>query len=1370
MASPQDSQDPYRLLEHCLSADRPRLRRDLRKLPRRPRTLADVPEALRLAIADSAAKLIARREALPKPDFPPDLPVNQRKDEIAAAIRDNQVVIVCGETGSGKTTQLPKICLELGRGVSGLIGHTQPRRIAARATATRIAQELKSELGATVGFKIRFTDRIGPQSYIKLMTDGILLAETQGDPLLSAYDTLIIDEAHERSLNIDFLLGYLRQLLVKRPDMKLIVTSATLDAERFARHFGTADKPAPVIEVSGRLYPIEMRYRPVERDEPKPARPGEPTPRQDSRGPDRDLYDALVDAVDEAQRSGPGDVLVFLPGEREIREAAEALRKAHHAAGTEILPLFARQSAQEQARVFAPSRGRRVVLATNVAETSLTVPGIRYVIDSGSARVKRYSFRNKVEQLQVEPISQAAANQRAGRCGRVANGICIRLYDEKDFNARPRFTDPEILRSSLAGVILRMKSLHLGHVEDFPFIEPPLRKAIADGYQLLNELGAVDDDNEITPLGQTLAKLPLDPRVGRMILEAKDRQALAEVLVIAASLSVQDVRDRPIDQQQQADTKHKQFDDEKSEFMGTLNLWKWLDESRGGHGHHEPGAPEKHKLSHRKHEALLRENFINPRRVREWKDVHTQLHTVVAEHNWRLNGSPATYEQVHLSLLSGLLGNVGCKSDDEEWYLGARGIKFWKHPGANLSKKPGRWILAAELVETTKLYGRGVANIDVQWLVSMGQHLLKKQLLEPHWEKKAAEVVALERATLYGLVVYNNKRVNFGLVNAREAREIFIREALVNDEWETRLPFLAHNRKLINQVEQLEHKSRRQDVLVDDELIYAFYDAQVPPDVMSGATFEKWYRHASRENPKLLHLSREELMRHEAAGITSAAFPKYIRLGGVDCAASYLHEPGDARDGVTVTVPIYALNQVQEERGEWLVPGMLKDKVLALIKSLHQKPRARLVPLPEFAEGFVQSAAFGQGGLMDALLKAVRDKTQLDVKRADFKLDMLSPHLFMNHRVVDEHGRQLGMGRNLPALKAELGSLARGAFQALAALKAQEVVSGGEGASADAAMAVLARPGGPGRSPSPSSQAVAVKPSSGKQGGSSACASTPLTDWTFGELPELMEIQRGGHTLIGFPALVDKGTHVEIDIFDEPDVAAAKHRVGLRRLIALQIKEPLKYLEKNIPDLQKMAMAYMSLGTADELREQVIDVALDRAYLNEPLPSDAASFKARVEEGRTRLNLIAQEVARLAGTVLTEYAAAARKLKDAKPPKDVADDVAAQLQRLMPKRFVSATPYAQLQHFPRYLKGITLRLDKLKGDPARDAQRMTELRPLDQRLVRRLAELKGTHDPRTDEFRWLLEELRISLFAQELRTPQPVSVKRLEKVWAQIGQ
>ena len=1302
---------------------------------------------------------------LPTISFPESLPVSGKRDEIEAALRAHQVIIVCGETGSGKTTQLPKIALSMGRGGWGqvrdpnarrherpkLIGHTQPRRIAASSVAKRIAEELNSPLGEVVGYKVRFQDRLMPGASVKLMTDGILLAETQGDPDLRAYDTIIIDEAHERSLNIDFLLGYLRQLLPRRPDLKVIVTSATIDADRFAQHFASSKGPAPVIMVSGRLFPVEQRYRPFE----------------ESR--EYGLNEAIADGVDELWREGgmggSGDILVFLPGEREIREAADHLRKhlAQHRTVATVLPLFARLSQQEQDEVFRTGGGRRIVLATNVAETSLTVPGIRYVIDSGSARVKRYSFRNKVEQLQIEPISQAAANQRAGRCGRVANGICIRLYDEKDFNARPRFTDPEILRSSLAGVILRMKSLHLGLVDDFPFIEPPLRKAIADGYQLLNELGAVDDNNEITPLGMTLAKLPLDPRVGRMILEAKDRQALTEVLVIAASLSVQDVRDRPIDQQQQADLKHKQFDDEKSEFMGTVKLWKWLDESRGGHGHHEPGAPEKHKLSHRKYEQLLRENFINPRRVREWKDVYAQLHTVVAEHSWRMNGSPATYEQVHLSLLSGLLGNVGCKSEDEDWYLGARGIKFHKHPGANLSKKPGRWILAAELVETTRLYGRGIAGIEQPWLVQMGGHLLKKQMLEPHWEKKAAEVVALERATLYGLVVYNNKRINFGLVNPREAREIFIREALVNDEWETRLPFLAHNRKLINQVEQLEHKSRRQDVLVDEHLIYAFYDAQIPPEVMSGPSFERWYKHDSRENPKLLYLSREELMRHEAAGITSAAFPKVIRLGGVDCSTTYLHEPGDARDGVTVTVPIFALNQVSEERGEWLVPGMLKDKVLALVKSLHQKPRARLVPLPDHAEAFVSTAEFGQGGLMDALLKAVRDKTQLDVKRADFKLDTLSPHLFMNYRVVDAHGRQLGLGRNLPALKAELGALARGAFQALAALKAQEVVDAGTAPAAAPSVASKAPTVAQGR---PQSTAKPANPAAAQ---TTQAASTPLTDWTFGELPELMEIQRGGHTLIGFPALLDKGTHVEIDIFDEPDVAALKHRAGLRRLVALQIREPLKYLEKNIPDLQKMAMAFMPLGTADELRDQVIDVALDRAYLSDPLPTDAASFKARVEEGRTRLNLIAQEVARLAGTVLTEYAAATRKLKDAKPPKDVAEDIAAQLQRLMPKRFVASTPYAQLQHFPRYLKGITLRLDKLKGDPARDAQRLTELKPLDQRHTRRLAELKGTHDARLDEFRWLLEELRISLFAQELRTPQPVSVKRLEKTWAQIG-
>jgi ATP-dependent helicase HrpA len=1276
-------------------------------------------------------------QPVPPITYPESLPVSARREEIARAIREHQVVIVCGETGSGKTTQLPKILLELGRGWGagghGLIGHTQPRRIAASSVAKRIAEELKSPLGEVVGYKVRFQDRIQPGASVKLMTDGILLAETESDPLLRAYDTLVIDEAHERSLNIDFLLGYLRQLLPRRPDLKVVVTSATIDADRFATHFAGSEGPAPVIMVSGRLFPVEQRWRPFEEKR------------------DFNLDDALADAVDELWREGPGDILVFLPGEREIRDAADDLRRhllkqaaasKYRGPPPEILPLFARLSQQEQDRVFEAGNGRRIVLATNVAETSLTVPGIRYVIDTGLARVKRYSWRNKVEQLQIEPVSQAAAQQRAGRCGRVADGICIRLYGEDDFASRPRFTDPEILRSSLAGVILRMKALHLGTVDGFPFIEPPPKKAIADGYALLAELGAVDEENELTPIGRELSRLPLDPRVGRMILEARQREALTEVLIIAAALSGQDVRDRPQDQAQTADQRHQPFDDEKSEFVGTLKLWQWIEAGRG----HGEGDAHPHKLTHRQQEQRLRDSFISPRRVREWRDIHSQLHTVVAEHGWRLNTQPASYEQLHLSLLAGLLGNIGCKSDDEDWYLGARGIKFWRHPGANLSMKPGRWIVAAELVETTRLFGRGLAAIEPQWIPPLAGHLLKTQLLEPHWEKKAAEVVALERATLYGIVIYNNRRVNFGRIDAAAAREIFIREALVGGEWETRLPFLAHNRKLIAQVQELEHKARRQDVLVDDELIHAFYDQQLPPDVCSGASLERWWRDEVKKHPQkqpqLLMLTREELMRHEAAGITTDAFPRQLRLGGIDCVAGYLHEPGDARDGVTVTVPLYALNQVSEERCEWLVPGMLAAKVLALLKTLHQRPRSRLVPLPEFAAEFCELTPFAQGGLMEALLKAVRERTQLAVQRNDFKLEQLSPHLFMNFRIVDEHGRQLGMGRDLAGLKAELGLQARSAFQALAVLKVAPPASAGASSSPPAAR----------------EQAPSALPAEPQR----------HTAWTFGELPELMEVRRGSQVMVGFPALIDRGTHVEVEVFDEPDLAAALHRAGLRRLAALQLKEPLKYLERNIPDLVTLAAHYMPLGTLEELRAQIIDVALDRAFLADPLPSDERSFKARLDEGRARLNLIAQEVARQAGVVLAEHAAALRKLKDSKPAREVADDITAQLQRLVGKRFLLATPWAALQHLPRYLRGVVMRLDKLRADPVRDSQRLAELRPLEQRWLRRVADLKGAPHARLDEYRWLLEELRVSLFAQELRTPQPVSPKRLDKAWAQL--
>ena len=1283
-------------------------------------------------------------------NFPESLPVSGRREEIMAAIAAHQVVIVCGETGSGKTTQLPKIALALGRGRCNappgqgrLIGHTQPRRIAASSVAKRIAEELKSPLGEVVGFKVRFQDRLSRNASVKLMTDGILLAETQTDPLLKAYDTLIIDEAHERSLNIDFLLGYLRQILPRRPDLKVIVTSATIDADRFAQHFRSAAGPAPVIMVSGRMFPVEQRWRPFE----------------ESR--DFGLNEAIAEGVDELWRDPrqAGDILVFLPGEREIREAADHLRgHLQHQPmlrDAQVLPLFARLSQAEQDEIFVLRGKRRIVLATNVAETSLTVPGIRYVVDAGTARVKRYSLRSKVEQLLVEPISQAAANQRAGRCGRVADGICIRLYGEDDFNGRPRFTDPEILRSSLAGVILRMKSLHLGEVEDFPFVEAPSKRAITDGYQLLNELGAVDDNNVLTPVGAELARLPLDPRVGRIILAGRDRQALSEVLVIASALSVQDVRDRPMDMQTQADQAHAKFDDEKSEFSGYLRLWDWLAQARGGHAGQD-GTPT-HKLSNRQHEQLLRQNFVNIRRVREWRDIHSQLLTVVTEHRWKLNEQPASYEQLHMAMLAGLLGNIGLRPEDEDAYLGARGIKFYRHPGAHLKKKPGRWIAAAELVETTRLFGRGIANIEPQWLEEVGGHLLKKQLLDPHWEKKAAEVVALERATLYGLVIYNNRRVPFHRVDAVGAREVFIREGLVAGGWETKLPFAAANKRTIAQVEEMEHKSRRQDVLVDEELIYAYYDKQLPADVYSGRTFEAWWREAIKTNPKLLLLSREELMRHEAAGITTNAFPRTVRLGGVDCAASYLHEPGNARDGLTVTVPLFVLNQVAEERCEWLVPGMLKDKIQALLKSLPQRPRSRFVPLPESAARLAAELPFAQGGLTDTLLKAVRDASSLDVKRTDFKLDMLSPHLFMNLQVVDEHGRQLGMGRNLAALKAELGAQARGAFQALASLKLAATVQAPQ-PQVPATPATAATPATLGKGQAPG------KPKPVVPEGQS------YTAWTFGELPELMEISKGGQSLVGFPALIDGGDAVRIEVFDEPDVAAAKHRAGLRRLFALQIRDALKYLEKNLPDLQKMAVAYMPLGTLEELRTQIIAVALDRAFLLDPLPSDATAFKRRVEEGRGRLTLIANEVARLASGILVEYAGAVRKLKDARPPADVAAEAQQHLQRLMPKRFLEDTPWAQLQHLVRYLKAITLRLDKLRADPARDAARMAELRPQEQRYWRLVADRKGQVDSRMLELRWLLEELRVSFFAQELRTPQPVSVKRLDKTWAQLNQ
>jgi ATP-dependent helicase HrpA len=1295
----------------CLTADARRLLALQREMLRSAPEKRQKPQAdFAALVAQSQAAVAARRGKLPKPEFQADLPVNERRADIAELIAENQVVIVCGETGSGKTTQLPKICLDLGIGARGLVGHTQPRRLAARSVATRLAQELKTQVGAGVGVKIRFHDKSTPESWVKLMTDGILLAESQSDPYLNAYEAIIIDEAHERSLNIDFLLGYLKQLLPKRPDLKLIITSATIDAERFSQHFSGA----PVIEVSGRLFPVEVRYRPVVDINKKDD--------------ERDLYDAIVDAADELSRLGSGDILVFLPGEREIREAAEALRKhalarpgLSSAHAPEILPLFSRLSAGDQDRIFKPSGGqRRIVLATNVAETSLTVPGIRYVIDTGLARVKRYSYRNKVEQLQVEPISQAAARQRAGRCGRVAAGVCVRLYDEADFNARPPFTDPEILRSSLAGVILRMKALKLTDVESFPFIEPPPAKAISDGYALLQELGGLDDDNRLTKVGEALARLPLDPRIGRMLVAARDLGCLSEVLIIAAGLSTQDPRERPQERQQAADEKHKQFADEKSEFLGWVKLWQWFKNAVD------------HKKSNKSLVDTCHAHFLSYLRLREWREVHGQLHAMVTELGWKENELPGTYDAIHMALLSGLLGNIGCKSDESGYYLGARGIRYLIHPSSPLQKKAGKWIMAAEITETTRLFGRCVARIEDGWIEKVGAHLIKRQYFDPHWEKKSMQVAGWERTTLYGIVINPKRRIHYGPLAPAEAREIFIRQGLVAEEidesFAKRWPFFQHNQKQIRDIEKIEHKQRRQDVLVDDELIFAFYDHIIPEGIHNGATFDHWRKSAEQENARLLFLAKDDLMRHSAAGVTTEAFPHTIKVGGVEYGLSYHFEPGSPRDGVTLTLPLAQLNQIPVLRMEWLVPGLLKEKLVQLIKTLPQKIRAKLVPVPEFVEEFIAATAGHDKkmnqGLIPPLIDYILEARGLNargwaVTPDAFRPDALPPHFSMNYKLIDEHGRQLDMNRSLVALRGEWGKEAKEEFAELHETPSEY---------------------------------------------------TQLTDWTFGELPELMEVPVGKQTVIGYPALTDDGETVSLKVFDSAEEAAETHRKGLARLFMLQFKEQVKYFDKNVPGMSQMGMQYMALGSTDELKRQIVDLTFERACLTEPLPITPAAFKARCTEAKARLGLIMQEVCRMVGTVLTEWQAVSKKLPAFKAQAAVVADIEAQLKRLMGKSFVVDTPFERLQHYPRYLKAIGVRLDKLKANPARDAQLMAEYGPLWTNYERRAIQLAkmGTVDPQIEQFRWLLEELRVGLYAQELRTPVPVSVKRLEKQWEGI--
>ena len=1301
--------------------------------------------------------------------FPEQLPVSAQRQVIAEALLAHQVVIVCGETGSGKTTQLPKICLDIGRGsMNGgkLIGHTQPRRIAATATAKRIAQELGTSIGVDVGYQVRFADKTSPGASIKLMTDGILLAETQRDPQLRAYDTLIIDEAHERSLNIDFLLGYLRQLLPKRPDLKLIITSATIDANRFAEHFALGGKPAPVIEVSGRLFPVEQRYAPLEINEGK----------KESKEV-LDIPDAVAQAINQVWRegaSGAGDVLVFLPGEREIRDCAEVLRKDHvlqQRFHPEILSLFARQSVAEQERVFSSGNGRRIILTTNVAETSLTVPNIRYVIDSGLARVKRYSYRNKVEQLQVEPISQAAANQRAGRCGRVSDGICIRLYSEQDFQSRDRFTDPEILRSSLAAVLLRMSALKLAKINEFPFLDRPLGRAIADGIQLLDELGAIEyeaneDDQtrfKLTPIGKQLSDLPLDPRIGRILLAAKDQQALREVTIIASALATQDPRERPLEQAQAADQAHLQFADERSEFLSFIKLWDWYQDALT------------HKHSNRQLENLCRSKFLSPRRLREWRDVYGQLHVMLAEKGWKENTSPATYEQIHLALLTGLLGFVAKKEEDEKsqergsktgGYLGARGIRPFIWPGSTIGKKAGAWFLAGEMQETTRMYARTIAKIEPQWIEKVAAHRLIKSLSDPFWDNRQGEVMAFERGTLYGLPIYHGRRVRYESHDPVAARELLIRQALVQEELFGRMEsaalereiqaeakrkypdsfgFFWHNHQLIKEIEALEHRSRRPDVLVDDDLLFAFYDSRLPKTVLNREGMRAWLKTPGADSQ--MRLAKADLMRHEAAGITVDRYPKKWLVGGSELSLTYHFEPGSPKDGVTLVVPLTLLNQVDGRRCEWLVPGMCEEKTQLLLKSLPQKLRRHLVPLPAYAQSFLErcldSDQFGVGDYVEQLIRDIQKERGIEIARTDFRPEALPQHLFMNFRLIDEHGRQLELDRNLVKLRAEFGGIARDAFQALAQ----------EGA-------VTAKV--------ETSKSGSEKPTIEiSQGG--------YRSWDFGDLPETLEIKKGNKLLFGYPALVDRGESCDLEVFDDLQEAQKIHHQGLRKLFAIANKDTLKSLQKQLPGIRELGLLFINIGSVDALVEQILNVAIERAFMSESLSINAQQFQERLQAGKPRLALIAQEIAKHALNALQANLDVQKKIAQAKASSASAyADIQNQLQGLIFPKFVSDIPYAQLVHLPRYLKAIQMRIDKLRSNPARDAQCQKDWESVARPWQKLLQGSKGSasyvmaEHQGLQDFRWQLEELRVALFAQELRTPSPMSLKRLEKVLASL--
>jgi len=1287
-------------LDQAMIGDRHRLRRQLHELRKRPDE-AKLGQWVEKVQA-SFARVEARRLSVPTVRYDDSLPIAAKRDEIKKVLAEHQVLIIAGETGSGKTTQLPKICLELGRGQHGLIAHTQPRRIAARSVASRVAEELATPLGGLVGYQVRFEDQSDANTLVKLMTDGILLAETQHDRFLERYDTIIVDEAHERSLNIDFLLGYLKTLLPRRPDLKVIITSATIDLQRFSEHFDDA----PIIEVSGRTFPVDTWYRPL-------------TAEQDEEGNqienDLTVDQAILAALDEiaaferSERKTPGDVLVFLPGEREIRDAADMLRKAQ-LRHTEILPLYARLSPAEQQRIFQSHPGRRVVLATNVAETSLTVPGIRYVIDSGTARISRYSYRAKVQRLPIEAVSQASANQRKGRCGRVEPGICIRLYSEEDFLSRPEFTDPEILRTNLAAVILQMLHLRLGEIDRFPFIEPPDGKAISDGFNLLQELSAVNRENQLTPMGRQLARLPIDPRLGRMLLEGARQGSLQEVLIIASVLSVQDPRERPPERQQAADQAHAQWKDADSDFAALVNLWRGFETQR-------------QELGSSALRNWCRKQFLNYLRLREWRDAHRQLSLICRDLQLQVNKDAADYPKFHKAVLSGLLSQIGQKTEDGD-YLGARQRRFWVHPSSGMGRKKPQWLMAAELVETTKLYARMVAKIEPDWIEPLAVHLIKKNHFEPHWEKKRGQVVAFEQITLYGMIVVGRRPVHFGPIDPVASRELFIREGLVRGEIQSRAKCLTANRQLLEQLDELEAKARRRDILADEETLYGFYEARLPAEIHQTATFDSWYKVNSQKNPDLLIMREEDVLAREASEVTAAQYPDTLRLGDLSLQLSYHFEPNHPRDGVTLRVPAPLLPALPGERLEWLVPGLLEAKCISLVRNLPKALRKNFVPVPDFVRAALARLTFGEGSLPQALGRELLRMTGARVSDEAWAeaAQQVDSHLRMNIEVLDGQGKFLGEGRDLAELTARF---------------------------AEASSAALAVP-------------------------NTAKSQQPVQAKAFAKVEQTTQQNIAGLSMTVYPALVEEGGTVKEGRFSTSAEAEYQHRRALQRLLLQQLAEPAKFLRSKLPGQTELGLLYRELGRVEALVEDILLASLDSCVLEgeASLPRDGVALAALAERKRGAWAEHAERLARLTLDILKLWHGLQKRFKGKIDLTHAValNDIKQQLSHLVYPGFVRDTPAAWLKEMPRLLKAVELRLEKLPGQVQKDRVWSGELANLWSQYQARLNKhgQEGKRDPQLEVYRWLLEEYRVSLFAQQLGTKVPVSDKRLSKQWSAV--